>query len=227
MQKLISIFPRQNSSSITKVGYALYSKLSSHSPLSAEQFHSTPETQTDESYNHPEDLEHFAHHENIEHKEAEKEAEFQGLSVEEVIRSHEHPEDFIVAQPEGAKDADSEHVPAEGADGIPTPEEAAADPIAAHPHDEQIVPDKPVEDPFAPSNPKVTRLPPPEKAEPQVKFKDAKAAGERKGEWGQGEEGYKAPSDPSDKMRFVVLVTVDFTLLMAGLRPTEKICHTR
>jgi hypothetical protein len=31
-----------------------------------ELYHSTPETQTDESYTHPEDLEHFAHHEHIE-----------------------------------------------------------------------------------------------------------------------------------------------------------------
>lgn len=31
-----------------------------------ELYHSTPETQTDESYTHPEDLEHFAHHEQIE-----------------------------------------------------------------------------------------------------------------------------------------------------------------
>jgi hypothetical protein len=55
-----------------------------------EQFHNTPDTQTDESYNHPEDLEHFAMHESIERKEAEKEAEFAGLSVEEVLVSHEH-----------------------------------------------------------------------------------------------------------------------------------------
>ncbi|KAJ8455426.1 hypothetical protein ONZ45_g18949 [Pleurotus djamor] len=36
-----------------------------------EMYHSTPETQTDESYNHPEDLEHFAQHDAIEHQEAE------------------------------------------------------------------------------------------------------------------------------------------------------------
>jgi len=54
-----------------------------------EQFHSTPETQTDESYNHPEDLEHFAHHEAIERKEAEREAIFQGITVEEALAQHE------------------------------------------------------------------------------------------------------------------------------------------
>ena len=52
-------------------------------------FHSTPETQTDESYNHPEDIEHFAHHDKIEREEAIKEAEYQGISVEEAIAAHE------------------------------------------------------------------------------------------------------------------------------------------
>ncbi|THH03834.1 hypothetical protein EW145_g5967 [Phellinidium pouzarii] len=57
-----------------------------------EEFHSTPETQTDESYNHPEDLEHFAAHEDIERQEILKEAEFQGISVEEALAAHEEAE---------------------------------------------------------------------------------------------------------------------------------------
>nr|VWO94406.1 EF-hand domain-containing protein [Ganoderma boninense] len=48
-----------------------------------EQFHSTPETQTDEAYTHPEDLEHFAHHEKIERIEAEQQHEQQQKSGEE------------------------------------------------------------------------------------------------------------------------------------------------
>lgn len=52
-------------------------------------YHSTPETQTDESYNHAEDFEHFAQHEQIERQEAIKEAEFQGITVEEAIAAHE------------------------------------------------------------------------------------------------------------------------------------------
>jgi hypothetical protein len=52
-----------------------------------EQFHSTPETQTEESYVHPEDIEHFSQHEKIEQEEVEKEAKFQGLTVEEVVKS--------------------------------------------------------------------------------------------------------------------------------------------
>lgn len=55
----------------------------------AEEFHSTPETQTDEAYNHPEDLEHFAHHEDIERQEAEREAKFQGITVDEALAQHD------------------------------------------------------------------------------------------------------------------------------------------
>jgi len=54
-----------------------------------EQFHSTPETQTDDSYVHPEDIEHFEQHESIEREEAEREARFQGISVDEALAQHE------------------------------------------------------------------------------------------------------------------------------------------
>ncbi|KAH9897905.1 hypothetical protein C8Q73DRAFT_377217 [Cubamyces lactineus] len=69
-----------------------------------EQYHSTPETQTDESYTHPEDLEHFAHHEQIERQEAEREAKFQGVSVDEVIAQHEPHEGQQHAPEGGAAD---------------------------------------------------------------------------------------------------------------------------
>jgi hypothetical protein len=148
-----------------------------------EQFHSTPETQTDESYTHPEDIEHFSMHEEIERKEAEKEAKFQGISVEEAIQQHEYVP------------------PAEGATS-PTPDnnsEQAQVPIAAeHPHAEQVVPDTPLQEP---PKPKYTRVTPPEKQEPDVKFRTAKSEAEKKGEWGSGEGGYKSPKDASDKMR--------------------------
>ncbi|KAF8337071.1 uncharacterized protein EI90DRAFT_2968818 [Cantharellus anzutake] len=59
-----------------------------------EQYHNTPETQTDESYNHPEDTEHFKHHERIELEEENREREFQGLptlSPEEAKALHDKP----------------------------------------------------------------------------------------------------------------------------------------
>ncbi|OWZ74637.1 hypothetical protein C365_06975 [Cryptococcus neoformans Bt85] len=44
-----------------------------------ELYHSTPETQTEESYTHPEDIEHFQHHAEIEDEEDARERRFEGL----------------------------------------------------------------------------------------------------------------------------------------------------
>ncbi|EMD42317.1 hypothetical protein CERSUDRAFT_129905 [Gelatoporia subvermispora B] len=85
-----------------------------------QQFHSTPETQTDESYNHPEDIEHFAHHEAIEHEEAEREAKFQGITVEEALEQHEphdEPAPPVVQQP----GEDEQQPVVEAGSGIPLP----------------------------------------------------------------------------------------------------------
>ncbi|KAI0361080.1 hypothetical protein OH77DRAFT_1417277 [Trametes cingulata] len=136
-----------------------------------EQFHSTPETQTDESYTHPEDLEHFAHHEQIEREEAEREAKFQGVSVEEVIAQHEPHEE-------------QQHAP-EGS--VPDPQM-----VVQNPHDDQVN-----EVPVAGGPPKITRVTPPEKQDPAVRYANAKADGE----WGAGSAGYKPPKSPSEKMR--------------------------
>ncbi|KAG6851406.1 hypothetical protein H0H93_005804 [Arthromyces matolae] len=139
-----------------------------------EKYHSAPETQTDESYNHPEDLEHFAAHERIEREEAEKEAKYQGITVEEALQQHEH-----VDPP-----------------SPPASENNNSDSDPSHPHAEQVEAIPPVEEPAIP---KVTRVPPPEKQDPIERFKKASADAKSKGDW--GEAGYRAPSDPSDKLR--------------------------
>lgn len=110
-----------------------------------EQFHSTPETQTDESYTHPEDIEHFAHHEAIEREEALREAKYQGITVEEAIAQH---------------DPDTQ-----------------------------------------PQNPKVTRVTPPEKQEPEIRYGGAKEESKNKAEWGAGDEGFKTPKTPAERLR--------------------------
>jgi nucleobindin len=111
-------------------------------------------------------------------KEAEKEAKFQGITVEEALKQHEEP--------------------AEGQATHPPPE---TDPqFVQQPGGDNVVPQEPPV-PIRPPNPKVTRLTPPEKQDPAVKFKDASKAGASKGEWGAGDAGYKSPSSPSDKMR--------------------------
>lgn len=121
-------------------------------------------------------------HESIERKEAEKEAAYQGITVEEALAAHEQAEKLyeeklaVAAQ----QDADEQQQPL----------------AVEHPHAEQVEPISPVEAP----NPKVTRVTPPEKQDPAVKFRDAKAQAEAKGAWGAGDE---PPVDPGDKMRFV------------------------
>lgn len=119
-----------------------------------EQFHSTPETQTDESYNHPEDIEHFSHHEAIEREEARREAKFQGISVEEALAQH--------------------------------------DPDAQ------------------PKQPKVTRVTPPEKQDPEVRYGGAKEESKGRPEWGSGDEGFKTPKTPAERLRKNVPYKVNF-----------------
>jgi hypothetical protein len=89
------IASKQSSSSITKVRVvAQYwgRKPCFSQPIPAlEEFHNTPDTQTDQSYIHPEDIEHFAQHETIEITEAEREAIFQGITVEEALAQHMNP----------------------------------------------------------------------------------------------------------------------------------------
>ncbi|ORX36292.1 hypothetical protein BD324DRAFT_628197 [Kockovaella imperatae] len=55
-----------------------------------ELYHSTPETQTDESYTHPEDIEHFRHHAHIEAEEDARERKFAGLDADADL-SQDHP----------------------------------------------------------------------------------------------------------------------------------------
>jgi len=129
-----------------------------------EEFHSTPETQTDESYHHPEDFEHFAQHESIERKEAEREAKFQGITVEEALASHE----------EHAGEGSS---PGPGV--VPVPQYGSQEPL----------------------KPKITRPTPPEKQDPRIKYQDATKEKDTQSEWGTGEEGYKSPKSPAEKLR--------------------------
>ncbi|ORY23425.1 hypothetical protein BCR39DRAFT_582863 [Naematelia encephala] len=79
-----------------------------------ELYHSTPETQTDESYSHPEDIEHFRHHQHIEEIEDERERKFEGL-----------PETADLTEDHVASDPLDEHAHEEGegpSDAPPIPE---------------------------------------------------------------------------------------------------------
>lgn len=185
---LTNIYCLQNSSSTTKVSLYLLSQHLKETdktrPSPPEQFHSTPETQTDESYNHPEDLEHFAMHEEIEHKEAEKEAKYQGITVEEAIHQHEE------AAAEAQRKFDEYQAQVHQQDG-----EAGQQPLGGSGRDPNGT---------GMNGKKVNRVSPPENAAPEVKYKDASDSKGQQAEWGAGDKGYKAPKNPSDRMRLVL-----------------------
>ncbi|SJX66296.1 related to SSP120-secretory protein [Sporisorium reilianum f. sp. reilianum] len=76
----LPIFPEYN---IGSLGHH-YDEESEFFVHHEELYHNTPETQTDDAYNHKEDLEHFAHHDQIEKEEEQRERKAEGLpSIEE------------------------------------------------------------------------------------------------------------------------------------------------
>ncbi|KDQ63066.1 hypothetical protein JAAARDRAFT_29063 [Jaapia argillacea MUCL 33604] len=162
-----------------------------------EMYHSTPETQTDESYNHPEDIEHFAQHEQIERVEAEKEAKFQGITVDEALAQHD-PEVNPPAKVEQPADGGQHPIapPGHGQPQIPGAREGVQ-----HPHDDQLEDTGRPSEPQTARNPKVTRVVPPEKLDPEVRYRDADREPSSQEEWGAGEGGYKTPKSPAERMR--------------------------
>jgi hypothetical protein len=89
---------------------------------------------------------------------------------------------------------------------------------AAHPHDDQTGQTPPANgSPTVPdvlSKPKIMRQLPPEKQDPAVKYRNIDK--QEKSEWGVGEEGYKPPKNPSDKMRYAqhpIYTSHDLTVL--------------
>jgi len=58
----------------------------------------------------------------------------------------------------------------------------------------------------------VTRVTPPEKQDPSVRFKTAAEEGKKKDDWGTGKGGFKPPVDAGDRMRKGVPYKVDVSL---------------
>ena len=55
--------------------------------------------------------------------------------------------------------------------------------------------------------PKIIRGVPPEKQDPVIKYKDIGKEGSGQSDWGTGEQGYKQPNTPVEKMRLVLRLT--------------------
>ncbi|KAJ3572177.1 hypothetical protein NP233_g3255 [Leucocoprinus birnbaumii] len=132
-----------------------------------EQFHSTPETQTDDSYTHAEDIEHFSHHESIERDEAERESKYTGVSVEELLAAQKKAEEEQAAAKlhEAQQPINVDNLPP-SQHGVPPP-----------------------------ARPPVVRVPPPEKQDPSVKYAGEKPHGEEWGTGDKGYKTPKDAGD--------------------------------
>ncbi|SCZ93043.1 BZ3500_MvSof-1268-A1-R1_Chr6-2g08424 [Microbotryum saponariae] len=77
-----------------------------------EKYHNTPETQGEESYIHPEDIEHFMAHDQIEKEENERVLEFQGVSSDNKDSIHSpdrEPVKMDILMDNSEKDIEKEH----------------------------------------------------------------------------------------------------------------------
>ncbi|CAD6564054.1 MAG: hypothetical protein CYPHOPRED_001928 [Cyphobasidiales sp. Tagirdzhanova-0007] len=152
-----------------------------------ELYHNTPETQTEESYSHPEDIAHFEHHEDIEREEEDKARKAQGLPATDPNL----PLDDQTAQP------DHDEVEARL---------KAKDDAAAAAADQGQEPDQKV---FA-SPPKLDDPSPEEEArraraqsarDQAKRLKDQSKEAQARGAWGDNGEGFKKPKDKVDRLR--------------------------
>jgi len=169
-----------------------------------EQYHNTPETQREEDYIHPEDIEHFMSHEQIEAEEDEKVALFTGeepdIPTDEKVTAEE-VQQHIFNELNGLSDEPSEiekesqreleeHVG--HGEGIAKGGSKAKDWTSVYP----------AEPSSSVSAEEQARLDRAEFAREQAaKFgKNVKEAG-RRGEWGNGESAFERPRDMADRLR--------------------------
>ncbi|GAA5880470.1 hypothetical protein JCM16303_005393 [Sporobolomyces ruberrimus] len=172
-----------------------------------EQFHNTPETQREEDYIHPEDIEHFMSHEQIEAEEDEKVAVFTGEEPDIPSDERVTPEEVqqhIFNELNGLSDEPSEvekesqreleeHVGGGGGGvGEKKGSETKLSPWTS-------VPPKAQGTVSAEEQARRDRA---EFARQQAaKFgKDVKEAG-RRGDWGSGESAFERPRDAADRLR--------------------------
>lgn len=171
----------------------------------SEMYHATPETQvdlitqvsfrvliflqTDDSYHHPEDLEHFDKHESIEAEEQRRERKFTGLSEKEMV-------DLLQASVVNGKTSQNTKENTSG-DAEASVNDTSPKQSVQIPAGEQEI----LQQALSAAKPKYTRDTPPEELEPSEKYADALKNRESQAEWGKGKDGYKRPKTPADKMR--------------------------
>jgi hypothetical protein len=160
-----------------------------------EMYHSTPETQTEESYTHPEDIAHFEHHEDIERAEEDRARKAQGLPPTDPNR----PLDEQTEQPDhDEKEAalfEKERAQALAANGMEQQVFAAAAGKAASDlnnddDDSNVSPEE------------KARMARSRAAKEQArKLNDQSRQAAERGAWGEKGEGFKKPKDNVDRLR--------------------------
>lgn len=157
-----------------------------------EMYHNTPDTQTEDSYVHPEDIAHFAHHEDIEREEEDRIRKAQGLPPTDPNK----PLDEQTEQPDhDEKEAamfERQRAQFLSEQGMQQPEQQqvfapASDDDAA---DNNI------------SQEEKARMERSRSAQEQArKLKDQSRQAAERGAWGEGGEGFKKPKDKVDRLR--------------------------
>ncbi|KAN0063533.1 hypothetical protein ACQY0O_003980 [Thecaphora frezii] len=194
-----------------------------------EIYHSTPETQTDEAYNHKEDIEHFAKHEKIEEEEERRERKAEGLpTIEEDQRlrkeaeakglKYESPYDKQLSDEEQKK-AQIAHDEAQVGNAVKEAE--AEEHTFKTPSGIHVVKEKPiafqepqVDNKGQPAHPVpsgqteerlpqgvVDRLPGETDEGRRQRLLAAKEEAARRPSYGQGNKGFAYPKDDADRMR--------------------------
>lgn len=148
-----------------------------------EMYHNTPETQGEDSYTHPEDLEHFEHHEAIEREEEDRARKAQGLPPTDP----NIPLDDQTAQP------DHDEIEAR----LREKEAASGDTNGSGA--QQVFQAAAASQPSAEEDARQARA----KAskEQASRLKEASKEAAARGAWGENGEGFKKPKDKVDRLR--------------------------
>lgn len=160
-------------------------------------YHNTPETQTEESYTHPEDIAHFDHHEDIEREEEDKSRKAQGLPPTDPNKpldeqteqpDHDEKEALLFEKQRAANFANN---------GL---EQQIFDAAASSGQQQQRSTQE-KDDEGLSNEEKARKKRSRESQEQSRKLKEQSRQAAERGAWGEKGEGFKKPKDKIDRLR--------------------------
>lgn len=166
-----------------------------------EMYHNTPETQTEESYIHPEDIAHFEHHEDIERHEEDLARKAQGLPPTDPNRpldeqteqpDHDEKEAALFEKQRNAALAQNGMEQQVFAAQVQAGAEAAAagGPSSSNSDDSDMSEEE-----------RARRQRARQVQEQSRKLKEQSKKAQERGAWGDKGEGFKKPKDKIDRLR--------------------------